>query len=143
MAHKILADVNVCLDLLLDRKPYVDFSGRVFEEAEKGTIELQLSGLSFDTLFYIIRPSMGPKKATEKLRQLLTHTKVGTIDARTVEKALDSRWNDLEDALQYYCALHNDCDFIITRNRSDFKIESSPVKVISPQEYIETYVDQL
>ena len=56
MAIRVLADVNICLDVLMDRKPFVEYSGRIFEEAEEGNLILMISGLSFDTLFYVMRP---------------------------------------------------------------------------------------
>ena len=51
MVDSILVDVNVCLDLLLDRHPYVEYSGQIFELAEQNELSVTVSGLSFDTLF--------------------------------------------------------------------------------------------
>ncbi|MEX2600379.1 MAG: PIN domain-containing protein [Balneolaceae bacterium] len=139
MIYKILADVNVCLDLYLDRKPHVDFSGQIFELAEKEKIKLYISGISFDTLFYIMRPVIGPKKSTENLKQLLLYTKAGNLDHKTVECAIHAGWRDLEDALQYYCALNNGCDFLVTRNKGDFTSGTAQIDVVSPKEFLEIY----
>lgn len=138
MAHKLLVDVNICLDLLLDRRPYVEYSGRIFEAAEKGILDLFISGLSFDTLFYIIRPELGARQATDQLRLLLNLTDVASIGQKVVENALDAGWNDLEDALQYYCAIESDCDFLITRNLSDFKTGRGGPEVVTPEVYVTT-----
>lgn len=137
MAIRVLADVIVCLDVLMDRKPFVEYSGRIFEEAEKGNLTLIISGLSFDTLFYVMRPSLGGKKATELLRLLCTHIEVGTIDGSVVKQALDADWSDLEDALQYYCALENDCNYLVTQNQKDFKSRTKKLKVVSPKACLE------
>ena len=137
MADKILADVNVCLDLLLDRRPYIEASGKLFERAENGLITLCVSGLSFDTLFYIMRPAMGAGKALNVLREFRTHVEVAAVSSKVVDKALEAGWKDLEDALQYYCAAENGCGLILTRNKPDFKTASGPVAVFTPEEYLE------
>jgi len=139
MAYRVLVDVNICLDLLLDRKPHVTYSGQIFEAGEKGLVKLVISGLSFDTLFYIMRPALGARKSIEKLQLLLRYVHTGTIDHDTVKQALCSGWNDLEDALHYYCALHNNCRFLITRNKKDFKADSKSLRILSPEEFLEEH----
>lgn len=135
MAHKALVDVNVCLDVLLDRKPFVAHSGRIFEEIEAGNIEGVISGISFDTLFYIMRPAVGWKKAVERLRLLMVYFTVGAVDVDTVDNALQAGWKDLEDALQYFCAVLSGCDYVITRNVNHFKPESD-TRVLSPEDFV-------
>ena len=135
-----MADVNICLDVLMDRKPFVEYSGRIFEEAEEGNLILMISGLSFDTLFYVMRPSIGAKKATELLRLLCSQIKIGTIDDKVVKQALDAGWTDLEDALQYYCARENGCDYLVTRNQKDFKPRDKKLKILSPKACLEEIV---
>jgi predicted nucleic acid-binding protein len=137
MANKILADTNVCLDLLLDRKPYVEHSGKLFELAESKSIRLYISGLSIDTLFYIIRPAMGPKKSIEILSTLLEFTEIAPVNHAVVHDALRAGWTDLEDALQYYSAIHANCTHLITRNLRDFKqADDSGMDILTPQQYL-------
>lgn len=140
MAHRVLADVNVCLDVLLDRKPFIEYSGRIFEEAEKGTLDLLISGISFDTLFYIMRPSIGVKRATELLQLLCVEVDIGIIDGKVVQQAVDAGWNDLEDALQYFCAVENGCDYLITRDEKGFKSTGRKIEVVSPKVFIEQII---
>lgn len=136
MADKVLADVNVCLDLIMDRKPFVEHSGQLFELAENGDIELCISGLSFDKLFYVMRPAIGAKKSIEKLRLLRENVHVAYVNTRVVDQALQSGWTDLEDALQYFCAVHNGCDYLVTRNKNDFKSGKDSLMVVTPMEFI-------
>jgi len=49
-----------------------------------------------------------------------------------VHIALNSNFKDFEDAVQYYSALSNNVDAIITRNPKDFK--NSKLLVLSPEE---------
>lgn len=136
MAYRVLLDVNICLDLLLNRKPHVLYSGQIFEAGEKGFIKLVISGLCFDTLFYVMRPVLGARKSIEKLQLLLGYVHVGMIHHNTVQQVLDSGWSDLEDALHYYCALQNDCLYIITRNKKDFKRGTQSVIIVTPEEFL-------
>lgn len=136
MADKLLADVNICLDLLLDRRPFVEFSGRIFELAEKKKITLFVYGLSFDTLFYIMRPSLGPARATNLLKKFLNQIHIAPLNGNVVKKALDAEWKDLEDALQYFSAVETGCDCLITRNKTDFKVADKLIAIQSPDEYL-------
>ena len=128
MAGKILVDVNISLDLLLDRKPFVEDSGRIFELGEQKKIDLMISAISIDTLFYVIRPAMGAGKATETIRDLLKITKIAPVTAYVIKKALDAGWSDLEDAIQYFTAVNAGCTCLLTRNISDYKkADASPI----------------
>jgi predicted nucleic acid-binding protein len=137
MGNRILADVNVCLDLLLDRKPYVEHSGKLFELAENDNIQLLISGLSIDTLFYIIRPVLGSKKSNELLATLLEIAEIAPVDENGVRDALEAGWSDLEDALQFYSAIHAECTHLVTRNTRDFKQNDYPeLQIMTPRQYL-------
>jgi predicted nucleic acid-binding protein len=136
MEDNVLADINVCLDLLMDRKPFVEHSGQLFELAENGDIRLCISGLSFDTLFYVMRPAIGAKKSIAKLRLLRKHVIVAEVNTRVVDRALQSGWTDLEDALQYFCAVQNGCNYLVTRNKNDFKPGNESIMVVTPEEFV-------
>lgn len=137
MDNSVLVDVNVCLDLLLDRQPYVEFSGQIFELAEQNKLSVIVSGLSFDTLFYIMRPTMGAAKSTQLLKEFAQHISVGTVNQSVVHNALLAGWKDLEDALQYYCSLEAGCSMIITRNTSDFTPANDGISILTPQQFLE------
>ena len=134
MLHKALLDVNICLDVLLDRKPHVTNAGRILEAAEKGKIEAYISSIAFDTLFYIMRSNMEGKEAIRKLRLLRKHIHIAGTDEGAVDHALNSGWGDFEDALHYFSAVFAGCDSIVTRNPADFKAREIPVYI--PEEFI-------
>jgi len=140
MADNILADVNVCLDLLLDRRPFVEASGKIFEMAEQKQINLFISGLSFDTLFYIMKPALGTDKTTKLLQDFRKLLHVGTVNHHVVDQALHSGWGDLEDALHYFCAAENRCTILLSRNKKDFKpADESVVRILTPEEYLKFF----
>jgi len=52
------------------------------------------------------------------------------LEARSITKPLaisDEKFPDFEDGLQYYSAIENSVDIIITRNKKDFKRSKLPV----------------
>ena len=48
MAPKILLDVNICLDVLLDRLPFIEEAGKIFNSIELNKVDPYLSAISFD-----------------------------------------------------------------------------------------------
>ncbi|MEO9003654.1 MAG: hypothetical protein ABI288_02905 [Ginsengibacter sp.] len=56
-------------------------------------------------------------------------TSVISIDDKILELALASDFMDFEDTIQYYTALENNLDLIITRSKKDFKKSASPVMI--------------
>ena len=52
---RIFCDLNIILDVLLDRKPFVEFSYKIFKLAQSGKLELVMSAISVDTLAYILK----------------------------------------------------------------------------------------
>ena len=55
----------------------------------------------------------------------------------TVQNGLASDMTDFEDALLACCAKRVKADYIVTRNKVDFKL--SPVTPISPEDFLEKY----
>jgi hypothetical protein len=65
------------------------------------------------------------------IRLLLT---VLNVDDKIIQKALESGFSDFEDAAQYYTAVENKMDYIITRNTDGYK--KSVIKVYTPSQYL-------
>lgn len=138
MPNKILLDINVCLDFILKRRPFSASAGKIFQAAEHKKLTAVIAAISFDTMFYILRPALGVQGATQRLDRLTLHTTVGTVDGQVIKKALAAGWNDLEDAIQYFSADSAACDIVITRNVNDFTPGSIPV--LSPDDFISKYI---
>ena len=57
------------------------------------------------------------------------------MNAKEVDLALNSDFSDFEDAMQYFAAVDNKIDLIVTRNVRDYK--NPKIMVVTPQQYIE------
>jgi len=133
---QILLDTNIALDLLARRMPFYNDAATLFSQADKKTISLSISALSLVNIHYIIS-KLKPEKETRKiLRNLKILLLVLTLDDKIVDLALNSDFFDFEDAIQYFTAIENNQELIITRNMSGYR--KSKIPVMTAREFIES-----
>lgn len=132
--RKLFLDTNVILDLLSQRIPFYDSVARIATLADQKKLILVASPISFTTVDYVLRKFEPAEIVLNKLRRFRIICEVGSIDDETMEKALNSDFEDFEDAVQYFCALQADCLVIITRNGKDFKNSNLPI--MTAEEYL-------
>lgn len=125
---KLFIDTNIIIDLLAKREPFYDQAAMLFTLADKQKIELSVSALSFANINYILLHSLKPEEAKLILRKLKLIVRVLSLDEKIVGLSLnDNDFTNYEDALQYFTALENGVDVIITRNLKDFQKSKLPV----------------
>jgi predicted nucleic acid-binding protein len=137
---RVFIDTDVVLDLLLAREPFFSAATRLFMLVQDGEVEGCVSPLSFSNLFYILRKELSGPEAIATLRKLKILMHVLPVDERTIELALASSFTDFEDAIQYYSALSNKVDVIVTRNKRDYRAAKLPV--LTAEECIELHLSQ-
>lgn len=124
---KIFIDTNIVIDLLSGRDPFYKEAAELFSLADKKQIELFVSSLTIANTSYILLKQMNSTAAKSVLRKLRLIVKVLPLDDRVIGLALnDETFTDFEDGLQYFTALENDSELIITRNLKDFKKSRLP-----------------
>jgi len=80
---------------------------------------------------------MDSNKAKSILRKLRLILKVLPLDDKIIGLALnDETFFDFEDGLQYFTAIENEQELIITRNLKDFK--NSKLPTMTAKQFIET-----
>ncbi|MFO7657092.1 MAG: hypothetical protein R6W78_08495 [Bacteroidales bacterium] len=80
---------------------------------------------------------MNSNKAKSILRKLRLIVKILPLDDKIVGLALNNEiFSDFEDGLQYFTAIENGQELIITRNLKDFK--KSNLQTITAKQFIET-----
>lgn len=135
---RLLVDINVILDLLAKREPFYDSAAKLFSLADKKKITIAISSLSFATTSYILTKLKTADKAREILRRFRLLVNVVSLDDKIIDLALnDLNFKDFEDGLQYYSAVENGQDMIITRDINDFK--ASRIPVMTPEEYLQVH----
>ncbi len=125
---KLFVDTNIIIDLLAKRVPFYEEAAMLFTLADKQKIGLCVSALSFANTNYVLLHSKKPEEAKLILRKLKLIVQVLCLDEKIVGLSLnDNDFKDYEDALQYFTALENGVDAIITRNLKDFQKARLPV----------------
>lgn len=131
---KLFLDANVVLDLILKREPFFDNIAEIVTIAENKKFTLCLSSVTFVNVNYIACKFTDKKNVLESLKKLRILFDVLSVSEVEIDKALFSNFNDFEDAVQHYCALKNNCDYIITRDSKDFK--NSEIPTFTPTEFL-------
>ncbi|MGO3182877.1 MAG: type II toxin-antitoxin system VapC family toxin [Aequorivita sp.] len=132
---RILVDTNIVIDLLSKRAEFYEDAAVLFSRADRKELKLMVSSLTFANTNYVISKLKSAKEAREILRKFKVLVEILSLDDKRTELALsDEEFLDFEDGLQYYSALENQIDIIITRNKKDFK--NSKLPVMTAKEYI-------
>lgn len=134
----ILVDTNIVLDLLAKRHPFYEYSAGLFSLADIGKTNLYVSAITILNTHYILSGSMTKARAKEILRKIKILVKILPCNEKIIELGLNSDFNDFEDAVQYFTAIQNKLNAIITRNTKDFK--QSEIPVLTAEEYIKGYI---
>jgi predicted nucleic acid-binding protein len=129
---RILLDVNLILDVLLDRRPHADAASLVWGAVEQGRAEGLLSAHALTTIHYLNARAVGAKAARETTEALLSVFGVAAVDDGVLRAAIALGFNDFEDAVTAAAAQRAKCAAVVTRNPRDFK--GSPVRVLTPPE---------
>lgn len=124
---RILVDTNIVLDLLLKREQFFEDAQNLFTEADRGQVKLFISSLTIANIHYVLSRSLKSDDSRRALLQFKVIVEVLPLDDKILELALASEFTDFEDGIQYYTAIENQLDIIITRNKKDFKKSALPV----------------
>ncbi len=134
---KILIDTNIVIDLLAKRENFYDEAAELFSLSDKKEIKLTISSLTFANTNYVLSKQKSAKEAREILRKFKVLVEILNLDDKIIELALsDEEFFDFEDGLQYYSAMENEVEIILTRNKKDFK--NSKIPVLTAKEYLAT-----
>jgi len=129
--RRVLVDVNVILDVLLDRQPHVAASVAVWTAIESGEAEGLLAAHAITTIHYLVRKELGAARARRTLSQILRVFGVAPVDGAVIQDALKRVSPDFEDSVMISAARIVGCDLIITRDPRGFR--DSPVRVLTPE----------
>jgi len=124
---RVFLDTNIVLDLLAQRMPFYSEAARLFSLADKKEIILSISALCLADSNYILSRHLPSAEVRPILRKFKVLVNVLPLDDKITDLALNSDFHDFEDAIQYYTAIVNEQDLIITRNQADFKESKLPV----------------
>lgn len=132
--RKIFIDTDVILDVIFERHPFFENSQKIIALVEKNIFQGFTSSLILANCYYIINSNKNKiiaEKTISKLRSIFT---VLPFTDKEIGESLNSGIKDFEDGVQYFIAVNNGIDTIITRNVSDFK--NVDINVFMPKDFL-------
>lgn len=136
MENRAFIDTNIFLDLILDRGDFGISVEKFLVSSANQQIILFTSVSCIQTIIYVLQKSKCTaeriKNTIAKINQLVALAQTHSED---IERAIQSDFKDLEDAILYQTAISTHCKYFITRNIKDFPKGSDQIKVLLPEEF--------
>ena len=126
----LLLDLNVMLDVILERQPGADSAAALWAAIEGGHGRGLIPAHGVTTIFYLLEKARGASFAREGVERLITVFGVAAVTDAVVRRALVFAWPDFEDAVCAAAAEASDCEAIVTRDPDGYP--NAPLPVIDP-----------
>ena len=134
MRKKVFVDTDIIYDLLSKRHPFYLAAAQLFTLADEGKIQIFIAALSLANIHYLISKEKDANEANEILRKFKVIVHVTPLTEKIIDLALNSEFTDFEDAIQYFSALQNEVEVLLTRNLKDYK--KAQITVLTAQDFI-------
>jgi predicted nucleic acid-binding protein len=121
MKKNVFVDTDIIYDLLAKRDPHYQAAAKLFTLSDEEKIQISISTLSIANIHYLISKQLSSEQAKQILRKFRLLVHIVPLNEKIIDLALNSKFNDFGDAIQYYCAIENECDILLTRNLRDYK----------------------
>jgi len=127
---RCLLDVNVILDMVLDRRPHSKAAAALWDAAERKEFDAVIPAHGVTTVFYVVARARSAGHARRVMDDLVIVPSIAAVDGPILRRALALGWPDFEDAVCAAAAEAASCDLLVTRDAGGFK--DSPVPVVDP-----------
>ena len=136
---RVFIDANVLISVLNKEYPLFSYSSRILSLAGAKKFQLYTSPICLAIAFYFAEKKHKSVIAKSKIQILCDHINIAAATKNTVLQSLNNpAVNDFEDGLEYYSALENKCDCIITEDIDDFYF--SKIEVLNSEHFFEKYL---
>lgn len=147
---KVFLDTNVIMEYLCNRGNYRQ-AKEILDAAFIKAYEACMSAGCVYTLSYVLARHLkerdihepeNTKTVRETIDGLMDFISVVDVSHDSIRFGLkDLTFKDLEDSYQYYCAIENSCDILVTFNIKDFTGEHSKyITMMTPKDFVEKYI---
>lgn len=126
----LLLDLNVILDVILERQPGVEAASALWAALERGRGRGLIPAHGVTTVFYLLERARDAAFARSGVERPLTVFSVASIDEAVLRRALVLGWPDFEDAVCAASAEACGCQAIVTRDPDGFP--DSPIPLVDP-----------
>jgi len=101
-------------------------SAKIVSLVENKELEGYLCATTITTLDYLISKVSNRTRARIEIQKLLSLFQISSVDQVVLELAVNSKFNDFEDAVQYFSGECSQVDSFVTRNTKDYKQAELP-----------------
>jgi predicted nucleic acid-binding protein len=136
MAFRVFLDANVLLDFLLQRENDA-LSKRILEITIEGKIRSFITPSILHIAGYWLSKEYGAAKAKQLLTALLADVQVIDCSHATATIALQSTFDDIEDALQYFTSIEHRLSHFISSDKKLKKSAIPQLPVFTPSEFLQ------
>lgn len=144
---RVFLDTNIFVEYIFERNQFQSVQ-RVFQAVQSKQMDAVTSTATFYTLAYLSERMLKFKgyhrpELTEQVRKIIQSMLrlvcIGSMEQSDMEVGVnDTSFTDIEDSFQYYCAVKNQCDYLLTINSSDFSnANQTAIEILTPNEFVE------
>ena len=138
---RIFLDANILVSVLNKEYPLFTYAARIVSLADNKKFTVYTSPVCLAIAFYFAEKKSGTALAKQKIKILAEKLVIAAVGNNEVMDALQNKKvNDFEDGIEYYAALHNKCDVIVTEDAGDFYF--SDIKVSKAKNFLQDYLFQ-
>lgn len=138
---KIFLDANILVSVLNKEYPLFTYTSRILSLADRKKFILFTSPVCLAIAFYFAKKKNKSVSAKNKIQILCEHINITATTRSTVFNSLQNpAVNNFEDGLEYYSALENKCDCIVTEDIDDFYF--SKIEVIKSENFFDKYLSK-
>jgi len=131
---RVLFDINVLLDVFLEREPWLAKARALWTAQHRRLIHGHVAAHGVANMFYIARKVIGVSRARESVGLCLQTFDIISIGRAELELADSLAGSDIEDNLVLACASLAKMDAIVTRDPKGFP--GSQIPILSPADLL-------
>lgn len=136
---RVFVDANILISVLNKEYPLFTNTSRILSLADNRKFTVYTSPVCLAIAFYFAEKKSGTQLAKDKIKLLASKLAIADLGRKEVLQALENKKvNDFEDGMQYYSALANKCEAIITQDTEDYYYSS--IEVLDAEEFLQRYV---
>jgi predicted nucleic acid-binding protein len=136
-AMKIFFDVNVILDFFLERSPDQDRLNEFFLRIEERKIQGFISISVLQTCCYYLELAKGLEVTKEIAGVIAKRFDFLEGSKYEVLSAIESDFDDLEDAIHYFIAINSEMEGIVTNDQKFLRHSKPQLPILTPIQFLE------
>ena len=136
---RIFLDANILVSVLNKEYPLFTYAARIVSLADNKKFTVYTSPVCLAIAFYFAEKKSGTQSAKQKIKLLSEKILIAEVGKNEVIRALENKQvNDFEDGIEYYAAVNNKCDVIVTEDTDDFYF--AEIKVCRAMNFLEEFL---